>query len=130
VITLTDLFIYAVYIRRLAYTMFLSLLKWHILYQILHWILRKAIKLFCCIFWLVFYVFYFNLYAGLVHKLGNHTEEFGITDSVIFSDGILLTSAFCLDTGLGYINGMTHTTSGRERSEMVFCRPTTHIMTG
>lgn len=43
--------------------------------------------------------------SGLVHKLGNHNEEFGITDSLACCEGLLLASAFCLDKGLGYING-------------------------
>lgn len=42
--------------------------------------------------------------SGLVHKLGNHNEDFGITDSLDITDDILISSAFCLDTGLGYIN--------------------------
>ncbi|XP_061189590.1 uncharacterized protein LOC133197526 isoform X2 [Saccostrea echinata] len=42
--------------------------------------------------------------SGLVHKLGNHNEDFGITDSMTIKDDILISSAFCLDTGLGYIN--------------------------
>lgn len=45
-----------------------------------------------------------NWKSGLVHKLGNHNEEFGITDSLACCEGLLLASAFCLDKGLGYIN--------------------------
>ncbi len=44
------------------------------------------------------------LSTGLVHKLGNHTKEFGTTDALVTNDDLLVSSGFDLDNGLGFIN--------------------------
>ena len=58
----------------------------------------------CCLFFL-------NasglIFSGLVHKLSNHTTEFGATDALCAPTGLdlLLASGYDLDNGLGIING-------------------------
>lgn len=42
---------------------------------------------------------------GFVYKFGNYNEEFGIIDSLVCCEGLLLVSVFCFDKGFGYING-------------------------
>ena len=44
--------------------------------------------------------------SGQVDKQKNHTDEFGITDSLCSYEDVLITTAYSLDTGLGFINGM------------------------
>ncbi|XP_076086696.1 uncharacterized protein LOC143057292 [Mytilus galloprovincialis] len=41
---------------------------------------------------------------GLVHKLINHCEDFGITDSISCHGNIIVSSAYSLDNGAGYVN--------------------------
>ena len=44
------------------------------------------------------------LFPGEVHKLKNHTGDFGSTDAMCCHDDVLLTSGYDLDHGVGYIN--------------------------
>ncbi|XP_060586643.1 uncharacterized protein LOC132742294 [Ruditapes philippinarum] len=41
---------------------------------------------------------------GLVKKLPNHKEEFGMTDAICCHGNLMMTSAYDLDNGNGYIN--------------------------
>ncbi|XP_045162795.2 uncharacterized protein LOC123527419 isoform X3 [Mercenaria mercenaria] len=43
---------------------------------------------------------------GLVKKLANHKEEFGMTDAIYCHGNLMMTSAYDLDNGHGYINGI------------------------
>lgn len=45
------------------------------------------------------------MFLGVVHKLMNHVEDFGITDCFCCHGNIIISSAYNLDTGLGYLNG-------------------------
>ncbi|XP_052819412.1 uncharacterized protein LOC128245328 [Mya arenaria] len=45
-----------------------------------------------------------NWRKGLVKKLANHREEFGITDTLCCHGDVMVTSAYDLDTGHGYLN--------------------------
>lgn len=38
-------------------------------------------------------------------KLSNHVTDFGCSDAVLKTGDLLLTSAYDLDNGAGYING-------------------------
>ena len=57
------------------------------------------------IFYTKNWIRFFLKISGLVHKLANHCEDFGVTDCICIHDGILLSSAYSLDSGLGYVNG-------------------------
>lgn len=48
-----------------------------------------------------------NWKKGIVHKLLNHTEDFGVTDAVCCNEDSIFTSAYDLDNGLAYINVRT-----------------------
>ena len=52
--------------------------------------------------WILFHV---DIFVGLVKKLPNHKEDFGMTDALCCHGDILYTSAYDLDTGQGYMNG-------------------------
>ncbi|KAL5014734.1 hypothetical protein ScPMuIL_009004 [Solemya velum] len=45
-----------------------------------------------------------NWKKGLVHKLSNHQEDFGVTDALCCHGNILISSAYNLDNGLAYLN--------------------------
>ena len=43
--------------------------------------------------------------TGLVHKIVNHCEEFGVTDSICCHGNLMVSSAYSIDSGFGYVNG-------------------------
>ena len=45
--------------------------------------------------------------SGMVKKVPNHKEDYGMTDALCCHGNLLYTSAYDLDTGHGYINGKT-----------------------
>ncbi|KAK3104936.1 hypothetical protein FSP39_013481 [Pinctada imbricata] len=45
-----------------------------------------------------------NWKTGKVRKLPNHCEDFGVTDCIVRHNQCLLSSAYSLDSGLGYVN--------------------------
>lgn len=48
-----------------------------------------------------------NWKKGIVQKLLNHTEDFGVTDAIFCNQDSLFTSAYDMDNGLAYINVRT-----------------------
>ena len=43
--------------------------------------------------------------VGVVKKLANHKEDYGMTDTLCCHGDVLYSSAYDLDIGQGYING-------------------------
>ena len=50
-------------------------------------------------------IFNVTIILGVVKKLANHKEEYGMTDSLCCHGDTLYSSAYDLDIGQGYING-------------------------